>query len=124
MAYSAAALSSTTTPSSCASRAPLSSSGVPLRAPMVGLPAPVLAQAPTSPADPHPPSGCLVVEPLDPAPPLSQGPARARRPSLLQPSSSAALVVAAAWAVQRPYSCSCISSLKIFAQWSKCSGIF
>ena len=114
MAYAMA--SSTVAPSSCTSVAPLSSYSASIKgAPRVGLPAPVLAQAPTSPAAPPPPSGHPGVGPLTPAPRWTLGPAQARSALLFHPSYAAALVVTTAQAARRPYIHLGGSSLKIYA---------
>ena len=91
-----------------------------LRAPRVGLPALVLAQAPTSPAALHPPSGHLGVGSLTPAPLWTQGPAQSRSAALLHPSYAVALAITAARAAGKPYICLCRSSLRIFAQHFEC----
>ena len=92
-----------------------------LRVPRVGLPAPELAQAPTSPAALRPPSGCLGVGTLTPAPLWTQGPAQAISTLFLHLSDAAALAVTKAWMARRPYICFCRSGLGIFTQHPKCS---
>ena len=94
----------------------------PLRAPRVGLPVPVLAQAPMSPAGPPPPSGHPAVGPLTPEPRQTPGPAQNRSALLLPLSSALALAVIAAWAAGRPYIHLGGSGLEIFAQCPECGG--
>ena len=75
-----------------------------------------LALAPTTPASLRPLAGCLEVDHLAPAPPPSQGPVCAKRPSPPCPTSSIVLVVVTAGAAQRPCSCFCRRGLGTSAQ--------
>ena len=94
----------------------------PLRVPRLGLPAPVPAQGPTSPAAPPPPSGRPGVGPLTPAPRQMLGPTWARSTPLLCPSSAVASAVTAAQAHRRPYIHLDGSGPKTYAQCPKPGG--
>ena len=86
----------------------------PLRAPRVDLPAPVLAQAPTSPTAPPPPSRHPGAGSLTPVPHWPLGPVQAISSLFLCPLYTAALAVTTAQAARRPYICFGRSGLKVF----------